>query len=124
MVEKLDIEKDNTIAFKVDGKVALKDAQEVMDTIQTQLKTSDHFKGYVEVYNFEGIEPKALWERLKFGISNFSELTNKVDKIALVTDQKWFQSLSEIIYKVIPGIELKSFSLEDAGKAKSWLNET
>jgi uncharacterized protein (DUF1800 family) len=123
MIEKLDLGKDDILAFKVDEKVEMEDVKEVLANLQSNLETPSHFKGYVEVHNLKGIEPKALWERMKFGLSNFSELSKKVDKLALVTDKDGLKKFADTIYSVMPGINFQSFAFEDSDKAKEWLSE-
>ncbi|MFN6946970.1 MAG: STAS/SEC14 domain-containing protein [Cytophagaceae bacterium] len=123
MVEKLNFENEEILAFKVDGKVKLDEEKEVINYLKSNLEKPSNFKGYVEIHNFQGIELQALWERLKFTVSNFSELSKKMEKIALVTEKEWLQKMAEGIYKLIPGIQLQTFALEEADQAKNWLNQ-
>lgn len=49
------------------------------------------------------------------------KMMGKIDKIAVVCDQDWIQTWSEIEGKLLPGIEMKSFDLDDEDDALRWL---
>jgi glycyl-tRNA synthetase alpha subunit len=85
------------------------------------MKSRDKFNIYMQLHRIDGIEPKAVWQDLKFGLENMKEITQKVDKVALVTDKNWVQKLAEISYSFVPGIELKSFAFEKSPEAKKWV---
>ena len=48
-------------------------------------------------------------------------LVQKIDRIAVVCDQGWIQTSTEIEGKLIPGLEMKSFDLDKESAALEWL---
>ncbi len=52
----------------------------------------------------------------------FSLLKN-FQKIAILTDKTWLQNASEIEGKLLKGIEIKAFNLEEKSLAETWLQE-
>ncbi len=48
-------------------------------------------------------------------------LAHKIDRIAVVCDQGWIQTATEIEGKIIPGLEMKSFDLDKENAAIEWL---
>ena len=48
-------------------------------------------------------------------------LVQKIDRIAVVCDQGWIQTATEIEGKLIPVLEMKSFDLDKESAAIEWL---
>ena len=48
-------------------------------------------------------------------------LVQKIDRIAVVCDQGWIQTATEIEGKLIPGLEMQSFDLGKENAAIEWL---
>ena len=48
-------------------------------------------------------------------------LVQKIDRIAVVCDQGWIQTATEIEGKLIPGLKMKSFGLNKENAAIEWL---
>ena len=48
-------------------------------------------------------------------------LVQKIDRIAVVCDQGWIQTATEIEGKLIPGLKMKSFDLDKENAAIEWL---
>lgn len=50
-------------------------------------------------------------------------LIARFDRCAVVSDAGWLRTAAEIEGRVIPGLEIRSFDLPDAGAAEAWLAE-
>ena len=48
-------------------------------------------------------------------------LIRKFDRCAVLADQKWLKTVSEIEGALIPGLEIKGFSLDEEAAAEAWL---
>ncbi|PCI77604.1 MAG: hypothetical protein COB20_07780 [SAR86 cluster bacterium] len=48
-------------------------------------------------------------------------MVRKIDRIAVVCAQDWIQTWAEIEGKLIPGLEMKSFNLNEESEAVEWL---
>jgi hypothetical protein len=51
-------------------------------------------------------------------------LISRFDRCAVVSDVAWLRTAAEIEGRLIPGLEIKSFDLPDAGAAEAWLAGT
>lgn len=49
------------------------------------------------------------------------KLIGHYNDIAVLTDKKWIQVLSQLEGMVIPGLNIKSFDLDEAEQAEAWL---
>ena len=51
-------------------------------------------------------------------------LIGKFDRCAVLSDQSWIRTAAEIEGAMIPGLEIKSFGLDDDDKAEAWLEQS
>lgn len=121
MLQKLDFSNSKVLAFSWDGDFNRKAFEVAMAEFVPELKTRDQFNIYLEMHSIQGVEAKAVWEDVKFYFQNMPELMEKINKIALVTDKSWMKNLAELSYKMMPGIDLKSFSFDDKSAAREWV---
>lgn len=120
MIQQLDLGDEQVKAYRVDGKISTPDVRKIIESIEADLKSPAQFKVYVEMPVYEGIEPEAMWERMKFGLGNLSKITKSVDKLAIVTDKRWLQNLARI-YELFPNLEHKVYTFEETEKAREWI---
>lgn len=123
MLHKLDIGDENVAAFRWEGKLDEKAVKQSMVQFLPELQSRHRFNIYLEITDIDGVEAKALWDDMKYSFNSLSELRNKVDKIALVTDKSWISSLAETSYKFIPGLKLKAFNFSETETAKTFVKE-
>ncbi len=123
MLQRIHIGNEKVLAFSWEGKFDKKAFEKDMTRFTSELKTRDKFNVYIEMHGIEGVEAKAVWEDLKFGVKNIKELTEKIDRVALVTDKDWVKNLAKVSYSVIPNIELKTFAFKEKEVAKLWIIE-
>ncbi|BFM48969.1 STAS/SEC14 domain-containing protein [Marinomonas sp. THO17] len=83
----------------------------------------------------QGIEKGTmLYEIAAFHMPSFSAIAVKLSKLptlfsligkfrkaAVLTDEKWLQKVSEIEGLLIPGLDIKAFSLDEKADAEAWL---
>lgn len=121
-LSKLDIKNikgTNIYSFTIDGKID----EGGMTALYNILKNKKH-EGKINLLatykDFDGFDSfKAFTEGLKV---DFGALGN-VEKYAIVTDRKWAHKLAEIESKILPGISMKGFALDEADKALEWLKK-
>lgn len=89
--------------------------------IKPELESDAPFNLYLEMAATKGVEPAAIQERVRFILSNFSDVMSKVKKIALVTDKSWLQHLMSGVFTVVTSVEQRSFSLDEADAARRWV---
>ncbi|MBN4053900.1 STAS/SEC14 domain-containing protein [Haliea sp. AH-315-K21] len=49
-------------------------------------------------------------------------IINNFDRAAILTDKVWLQKAAEIEGKLIPGLKIKAFNLNQKTEAEAWLN--
>ncbi|WP_237067299.1 STAS/SEC14 domain-containing protein [Microbulbifer guangxiensis] len=45
----------------------------------------------------------------------------RYDRVAIVTDTDWLQTVAELEGKLLPGLEIKAFDLDEEDDAEAWL---
>jgi hypothetical protein len=50
-------------------------------------------------------------------------LIGKFDRVAVVADQHWVNTISEFKGALIPGLDIKGFDPDQAAEAEAWLTE-
>ncbi|MBF8962128.1 STAS/SEC14 domain-containing protein [Pontibacter sp. FD36] len=121
MIKKIDIGHDQVLAFRVEGELDVQDMKASQKVIKPELESAAPFNLYLEMAATEGVEPAAVQERVSFILSNFSDVLDKVKKIALVTDKDWLQHLMSGVFTMVPSIEQRSFSFDEKEAARRWV---
>jgi hypothetical protein len=121
MIKKIDIGHPHVLAFRVEGELDVHDIKASQKVIKPELESDAPFNLYLEMAATEGVEPAAVQERVRFVLSNFSDVMSKVKKIALVTDKSWLQHLMSGVLTLVPSIEQRSFSMDEADGARRWV---
>lgn len=121
MLTTLESSDDGALFIRWEGAFGEKAFKKALKEFVPELKTRDKMNIYLEVVHLEGVEAKAIWEDLKFYFRNIQELTEKIDRIALVSDISWIKNLTDTAYLFIPGIKLKYFTMNESKKAASFV---
>ena len=122
MIKKIDIGHEHVLAFRVEGELDEHDMKESQRVIKPRLESGAPFSLYIEMAASEGVQPAAIVERLRFIFSNFEEVLKKVGKVAIVTDKSWLQHLATGAFALVPPIEQRSFTFEEAETARKWVS--
>ena len=121
MLHKIDLGSEKAVGFSWEGKFDGKGFKQSVAQFLPELESRSHMNLYLEIFELTDIQAKALWEELKFEVKNFRELTGKIDKVGLVTNETWLRNLAEGSAKMVPGIQLKAFTFEDKEIAREWV---
>ena len=113
------IEADNVIGIKIDGKIVKPDLEKVFTVVEEKLATHPKLRIYVEVESFEGISLDALIADLKFALPKM----NKFERKAVVSDQGWMKPIIEVGDKLFPSIDVKLFTRAERDAALAWVAE-
>ncbi|KAA0079939.1 STAS/SEC14 domain-containing protein [Trinickia soli] len=118
MLETLANMPDDVVGFVASGRVTRKDYEDVLiPKVESVLKTHDKVRFYYELGSaFSGMEPGAMWEDAKVGISHLRQW----DRIAVVTDVEWIRIALRAFGFAIPG-DLRVFSNSEAAQARQWI---
>lgn len=123
MLQKLDLGTQNVVAFRWEGDFNVPAFEQAMAKFLPELKAREIMNVYLEVAGIGNFEAAAVWEDIKFGFKNMKELRDKIDKIALVTDEGWVRTLAATTYKFIPGIEMKTYPFKELQEARRFVHK-
>jgi SpoIIAA-like len=118
MIERLTGFPDNVLAFVCHGQVTKHDYETVLiPAVGKALKEHDKVRLYYETASdFAGIDPSAVWEDAKVGVSHMS----RWERFAVVTDVEWIGHTMKFFSFLMPG-ELRVFSATEADQARAWI---
>lgn len=118
MIELLDFGIEDTVAWRIDGKVSEDDMERALDVARDVIDNLGYVNVYQEIESFDGIEWDAIEEKMKFlheyGIRHFR-------KIAVVTDKQWLQKVITWEDHIFPKIDMRAFSMEEQARARNFL---
>ncbi|QFI36714.1 STAS/SEC14 domain-containing protein [Moritella marina ATCC 15381] len=118
MLEMIDIEMDNAVAFQMSGKITEGDMALVLNVAKEKISRYGSIMLFEKINSFSGVEFSALIEEFKYlfdvGISN-------IDKVAILTDKKWIEHIVNIEDKIFKSIDMKCFALEEQSQAIAFL---
>ncbi|NLR89911.1 SpoIIAA family protein [Flammeovirga agarivorans] len=111
---------DNFLAYKLSGKINPQEVYMIDQDFSNQADTKSEINLYLQFDNFKGYSNiSALWNDLKNGLKHYS----KINKIAFVgQSNQWSDLLTRISDIITPGVNIEYFVLEDADRARTWLN--
>lgn len=117
-LELLSLETPRSIGMKIHGMITGDDLDRAIVSMETMLKSADgKLRVYVEVEEFSGMSPAALFKDLRFGLRHFSD----VEKEAIVSDVSWLKALTKVSDRLFPSIEVAHFAPADRQVALDWL---
>ena len=119
MIEKINGIPDFVAGFNATGKVTKEDYTDVViPELEQKLQTHGHIH-FLLVLNTEArnFTAGAWMNDALIGIKHLS----KCKKIAIVSDQKGFEKITDILSPIMPG-ESKGFSLAELEDAKAWVS--
>ena len=110
------IDSESIWVFKVTGNLTHHDYEQIIPALESSLKdiNSEHIKMLVDITDFSGWEPRAVWDDFKLGL----KIGFNIDKVAIYGDQKWQVLAAKIGNWFISG-EMKFF--DDYQSAHKWL---
>ncbi len=118
MLELIDINIDNAVAFRISGKVTEADMSVVLNSAKEKIERYGDIVIFEKIDSFEGVEVAAIVEEFKYlfdvGLSN-------IKKVAVLTDKKWLKYIAEIEAKIFKNIEVRCFALDKELQATMFL---
>lgn len=111
----------NRVDVEFSGKLDSEQMTKVLDGIFTAIEDMEHGVLLYRIGKLEIPTMGAIAVELK-NLPKIFRMIRKIDRIAVVCDQDWIQTWAEIEGKLIPGLEMKSFDLDDEIEAVAWLD--
>ncbi len=109
---------ENIIGFIIDGKLAEAEVEELFTEIEARANQFGKIRLYAIVKEVEG------WDTLKSFFNTMRhkfKIIGKIEKYALLTDKLWLKNASKFGDFLTPGIDIRTFGLNDTGQALKWL---
>ena len=121
-VEVMDESSGNVLGVRVKGRMSAEDYDATWaPRLAEILKSNDSARILLVLDEFEGMEPGAIWEDLKYGFTHMGAiLKGKFAKTAIVGGSSMYRSLGEAMGRVIPG-EIKAFESSELDAAWAWV---
>ena len=104
------------ISLKFNDVLDREDYELFVPQVEGLLKDEDKVRLLLELIDFKGLTPGALWEEAKFTFRHYSD----IDRVAVVGDNRVEKIITELA-KPFTGAEVRFFDTRDIGKAKNWL---
>ena len=111
---------DNRLDIELNGDIDADIMKQALDELAAHSADIKDGKMLYTVKNFHWPSLGAIGVEFSRLPSLFS-LAFKFKKAALVTDEKWIKSIGEFKGIIIPGMEIKAFSLDQLAEAEAWL---
>ena len=103
------------IGFEVTGKLEAEDYRDTLAPAVAKAADDGDIRLVIVLPSFEGIEPEAIWEDTKLGVTNWSAWK----RVAFVTDVEWMTQAMRWFGWMSPG-EIKPFPLAERDAAIAW----
>ena len=110
----------NRVNVEFSGKIDRDQMTRVLDELFAAIADMEHGLLMYRIGELEMPTVGAIAVELK-NLPKIFRLAHKIDRIAVVCDQGWIQTATEIEGKIIPGLEMKSFDLDKENAAIEWL---
>ncbi len=120
MLELLPSPGPDVVAFRVSGKVTKEDVELAWASLDAALDEAETIGLYAEVVGLDGFTLAGLVEDLARGIKALGEW-GRFARYAVVSDKAWLRTLADLEGKLLPGIEIRTYTPEEAPAAVAWL---
>ena len=116
MIEELNSEVANVLAFKLSGKLHDEDYKTFVPRVDEAIAEQGKVKMLVWFHDFHGWDMHALWDDTKFATTHCS----KIEKIAMVGEKGWEKWMA-MICKPFTLSSVKYFDAGEEKDAREWL---
>ena len=104
------------VEITVEGTISNHELEETINELHSGVDQNGKTRVIEAIQHFTGMELAALWTDIRLG----EPLAQKVDRVALVADQKWIRQLAELGH-LFTRAELKVFALDELAQAQTWI---
>lgn len=111
---------DNRLDINISGKIDSDSMRESLDKLEAQSQGFEHGRMLYRIDDFDLPTFGAIAVEISRLPMLFS-LLRRFDRIAVITEKRWLQKLSELEGKLLPGLCIKAFDQQTAAQAEQWL---
>ena len=119
MFEKSDRSSDKVIGLKLSGKLLHEDYQQFIPKLEALIGEHGSIRCLIEMSEFHGFEPRALWDELKFDTTHAS----KIERCAVVGNRAWERWTTNLSKPLFFRAQLRYFDASELEEAWDWIYE-
>ena len=112
----------NRLDLEFGGKLDSDDMRAALDELVRQSVSIESGRMLYRIGDFEFPTLGALVVELS-RLPELFKLMKKFDRVAVLTEKKWVQKVSEFEGMLIPSLEIKAFDFKAEEEAEAWLAE-
>lgn len=120
MTELLPPPAPHVVAFRIGGTLDADAIARVFTAIEDALAEHETVHLYAEIIQLGGLSLEAL---LKDTVASLKLLPRlgRFGRYAVVTDARWIQKAAGLEDRLLPGLTIRAFSLDEAEAARAWV---
>ncbi|TVZ41874.1 SpoIIAA-like protein [Alteromonadaceae bacterium 2753L.S.0a.02] len=111
---------NNRLNISYEGKLNSDEMETALNDFMREAEGIENGKMLFEIGEFNFPTLSAVGVKLS-KLPSLFKFIGKFNRAAILTDKKWLQNISELEGMLIPGLEIKAFSLSDRSAAEAWL---
>ncbi|MBK1723237.1 STAS/SEC14 domain-containing protein [Thiocystis violacea] len=110
----------NRVDIELSGKLDADSMKVALDALVRETEGIEQGRMLYDVVDFH--LPSLGGIALEFSrLPSMLSLMTRFDRVAVLTDKNWIQSVSEFEGRVFPGLEIKAFDRDQGVEADAWL---
>ncbi len=117
----VDKNEDGLVVIELNGEIDATAMEVVLNQLVEIASDMQGIKMLYRITNFEWPSLSALGVEFK-KLPQLLRLIARTDRIAVLTDEAWIATISEVEGALIPGVEIKAFELQEEPAALAYLN--
>lgn len=110
----------NRVDIQLDGRLDAEGMKVALDDLISKTRDIEHGRMLYEIGDFDLPTLGAIAVELS-RLPQLFGLIRRFDRAAVLADQAWIQTISEIEGALFPGLEIKAFDRDQRAEAEAWL---
>lgn len=107
----------NILEVHVSGRLATEDYRVLVPEFERLVQTQGKIRILLQMKDFHGWNPGALWEDIKFDAKHFAD----IERIAMVGEKKWQKAMSQFC-RPFTTAHIRYFDQMQIEEAEAWLS--
>ena len=113
---------DHVVAVRMPRVMQLDDYRKVIAEVEAKLARHPKIGVLIDLTAFTDATLEAMGEDLRYSFGKIFEL-GRFPREAVITRKRWIQGLCKIASPLLPGVEVRSFTPEEADAAMAWVSD-
>ena len=111
-----EVEAGTVITLVFNDTITKEDYDYFVPQLETFTASREKIRLLIELLDFNGITPGALWEDTKFGFRHFDD----IEKLAIVGESRWEKVMTQFIKPFTKAV-VKYFDRTQLNRAEKWI---